>query len=60
MSVWMCVRVCVLMWMCVYRNISETTLSISIKFDMHIYFWIMNSGKTVFFKFLNYIFHVHF
>ncbi|OXU20913.1 hypothetical protein TSAR_004547 [Trichomalopsis sarcophagae] len=23
---------------------------------MHIYFWIMNSGKTVIFYFLNYIF----
>ncbi|OXU20926.1 hypothetical protein TSAR_002919 [Trichomalopsis sarcophagae] len=31
---------------CVYRNISGTTLSISIKFDTHIYFWIVNSGKT--------------
>ncbi|OXU23642.1 hypothetical protein TSAR_003929 [Trichomalopsis sarcophagae] len=40
-------RVCVY----VYRNISGTTLSISIKFDMHIYFWILNSKKRVIFLF---------
>ncbi|OXU20088.1 hypothetical protein TSAR_004557 [Trichomalopsis sarcophagae] len=33
----------------VYRNISGTTLSVSTKFDMHIYFWILISGKTVIF-----------
>ncbi|OXU30078.1 hypothetical protein TSAR_013516 [Trichomalopsis sarcophagae] len=36
-----------------YRNIPGTTLSISVKFDMHVYFWILNSGKTVIY-FLNY------
>ncbi|OXU24320.1 hypothetical protein TSAR_011905, partial [Trichomalopsis sarcophagae] len=30
----------------VYRNIYGTTTSISIKLDMHIYFWILNSGKN--------------
>ncbi|OXU29078.1 hypothetical protein TSAR_014315 [Trichomalopsis sarcophagae] len=38
MSVWMCVYV--------YRNISKTTPSISIKLKMHLYFWILNSGET--------------
>ncbi|OXU19492.1 hypothetical protein TSAR_009307 [Trichomalopsis sarcophagae] len=37
------------MCVCVYRNISGTTSSISIKFDMHIYFWILNLGKHLFF-----------
>ncbi|OXU18385.1 hypothetical protein TSAR_001243 [Trichomalopsis sarcophagae] len=38
----------------VYRNISGTTLSISIKFDMHVYFRILNWGKTFIFYFSNY------
>ncbi|OXU29863.1 hypothetical protein TSAR_003033 [Trichomalopsis sarcophagae] len=38
----------------VYRNISGTTRSISIKFDMLAYFWILNSGKTFIFCFSNY------
>ncbi|OXU16697.1 hypothetical protein TSAR_005123 [Trichomalopsis sarcophagae] len=44
--------------MCVYiyRNISGTTPSISIKFDIHIHFWILNLGKMFFFYFLNYSF----
>ncbi|OXU22859.1 hypothetical protein TSAR_011493 [Trichomalopsis sarcophagae] len=50
MTVWMCVCVYV------YRNISGTTRSISIKFDMHIYFWILNSSKTFIFYFSNYFF----
>ncbi|OXU22343.1 hypothetical protein TSAR_012250 [Trichomalopsis sarcophagae] len=47
-------------YVCVYRNISRTTTSASIKFDMHIYFWILNSGKTVIFCFLNNFFNGHF
>ncbi|OXU20255.1 hypothetical protein TSAR_015843 [Trichomalopsis sarcophagae] len=39
---------------CVYRNISGTTWSISIKFDVHVYFWILNSGKSFIFYFFNY------
>ncbi|OXU31490.1 hypothetical protein TSAR_006369 [Trichomalopsis sarcophagae] len=38
-------------WVCVYHNISGTIPSIAIKFDLHIYFWILNSGKTVIFLF---------
>ncbi|OXU31791.1 hypothetical protein TSAR_009459 [Trichomalopsis sarcophagae] len=45
---------------CVYRNISGTTRSISIKFDIHIYFWILNSGKTFIFYFSNYFFYGQF
>ncbi|OXU20627.1 hypothetical protein TSAR_006460 [Trichomalopsis sarcophagae] len=52
MSVWMCVYV--------YRNISGTTRSISIKFDMHVYFWILNSGKTFIFYYCNYFFYGQF
>ncbi|OXU32083.1 hypothetical protein TSAR_007840 [Trichomalopsis sarcophagae] len=46
------------MYVCVYlySNISGTTLSISIKFDMHIYLWILNSEKQLFFNFLTIFF----
>ncbi|OXU31566.1 hypothetical protein TSAR_005087 [Trichomalopsis sarcophagae] len=36
--------------MSVYHNISRTTLSISIQFDMHIYFW-KHFGKSSYFLF---------
>ncbi|OXU32171.1 hypothetical protein TSAR_012300 [Trichomalopsis sarcophagae] len=40
----------------VYHNISGTTPSITIKFDMHIYFLDSEFGKNSYFYFLNYIF----
>ncbi|OXU23284.1 hypothetical protein TSAR_004499 [Trichomalopsis sarcophagae] len=46
----MCVCACVY----VYPNISGSTWSLLIKFEMHVYFWILNSGKTFFFYFSNY------
>ncbi|OXU16448.1 hypothetical protein TSAR_014871 [Trichomalopsis sarcophagae] len=39
---------------------SGTTRSISIKFDMHVYFWILNTGKTFIFHFSNYLIHGQF
>ncbi|OXU22515.1 hypothetical protein TSAR_005585 [Trichomalopsis sarcophagae] len=47
----LCSFVCVCV--CVCRNISGTTRSISIKFDIHVYFWIPNSRKAVIFYFSN-------
>ncbi|OXU23970.1 hypothetical protein TSAR_000020 [Trichomalopsis sarcophagae] len=43
----------------VYCNIFGTTTSIFIKFDIHIYFWILNSGKQLF-NFLTIFFYGHF
>ncbi|OXU29613.1 hypothetical protein TSAR_002116 [Trichomalopsis sarcophagae] len=40
----------------VYRNISP---SISIKFDMHIYFWILNSKKNSYSLFSQLFFYGH-
>ncbi|OXU17638.1 hypothetical protein TSAR_015081, partial [Trichomalopsis sarcophagae] len=34
-----------------------TTLTISIKFDIHIYFWILNSGKIRYYYFAFFLNH---
>ncbi|OXU31316.1 hypothetical protein TSAR_006350 [Trichomalopsis sarcophagae] len=54
MDVCVCVCVCVDVCVCINYNISGTTRSISIKFDMQVYFSILNSGKTFIFYFSNY------